>query len=44
MTCFVLKISDKYHIIRYSKFIFLVLKGNIKEILKQMLQKNLLPH
>uniref|UniRef100_UPI003D76D87F transposase n=2 Tax=Catenibacterium mitsuokai TaxID=100886 RepID=UPI003D76D87F len=29
----------QYHIIRYSKFIFLVLKGNVVEILKQILQK-----
>ena len=32
-----------YHII-YLKFIFLVLKGNVEEILKQILQKNLLSH
>ena len=29
----------QYHIIRYSKFIFLVLKVNVEEILKQILQK-----
>ena len=29
----------QYHIIRYSKFIFLVLKGSVEEILKQILQK-----
>ena len=32
-----------YHII-YPKFIFLVLKDNVEEILKQILQKNPLPH
>ncbi|MBC6010419.1 transposase [Catenibacterium sp. NSJ-22] len=29
----------QYHIIRYSTFIFRVLKGNVVEILKQILQK-----
>ena len=33
-----------YHIIRYLKFMFLVLKDYVEEILKQILQKNLLSH
>ena len=38
------KLENPARIIRYSKFIFLVLKVNVEEILKQILQKNLLPH
>ena len=33
-----------YSVEEGESIIFLVLKGNVEEILKQILQKNLLPH